>query len=131
MPLATNAGKKTMPTVSRADPSRADKMPWCANPFVEWLLSEGWNLTSTKDLVDGLCRRMVDGGLPLWRMFLIIRTLHPQVFATNYTWRRDTGDVEKFSAPYSVLETSMHIESPCATMAAPIHHTANLRQRLF
>ncbi len=72
---------------------------------------------------------MVNEGLPLWRMFLLIRTLHPQVFATNYTWCRDTGDVEKFSAPYSVLETSMHIESPCAALfdgGAPIRRRLNV-----
>ncbi len=91
-------------------------MPWCANPFVEWLLSEGCTMASTGALVDGLCRRLVDDGTPLWRMFLLIRTLHPQVFATNYTWRRDSGVVEEFSAPYSVLETSMHLESPCAAI---------------
>ncbi len=66
-----------MPTLSQADRSKADKMPWCANPFVEWLLSQGWNMASTGALVDGLCRRLVDDGTPLWRMFLLIRTLHP------------------------------------------------------
>ena len=67
----------TMPTRTQDDPSATDSMPWCANPFVEWLLTEAWNITSTRDLVGGLCRRLVDDGTPLWRMFLLIRTLHP------------------------------------------------------
>ena len=116
-----------MPNLTQADPSAADSMPWCANPFVEWLLTEAWNITSTKDLVGGLCRRLVDEGMPLWRMFCLIRTLHPQVFGTSYTWRRDSGVVEEFSAPHGVLETALHLDSPCAAI---FDGAAAIRRRL-
>ena len=41
-----------------------------------------------------------------------MRTLHPQVFATRYTWWRDTDEAEVFTAPHEVLETREHRESP-------------------
>ena len=39
-----------------------------------------------------------------------------QVFATGYTWHRDSGDVEEFSAPHGVLESTLYLESPCAAI---------------
>ena len=116
-----------MPTRTQDDPSAAGPMPWCANPFIEWLLTEGWNITSTRGLVGGLCRRLVDEGMPLWRMFCLIRTLHPQVFGTSYTWRRDSGVVEEFSAPHGVLDTALHLDSPCAAI---FDGAAAIRRRL-
>ena len=91
-------------------------MRWCANPLVEWLLTEGWNISATSELIGGLCRRVVAEGIPLSRMYCFVRTLHPQVFATGYTWRRGSDDVEEISAPHSVVESALHLESPCASI---------------
>ena len=91
-------------------------MPWCANPFVEWLLTEALIITSIPELLGGLCRRLVAEDIPLWRMYCLIRTLHPQVFGTSYTWRRDTDAIEEVSAPHGTLESTLHLESPCAAI---------------
>jgi adenylate cyclase len=102
------------------------RMPWCANPFVEWLLAEGAGIASAGHLIDGLCRRLRDGGIPLWRLFLLVRTLHPEVFAISYTWRLGEG-VRELAAPHGVLDSALHRESPCAAL---FDGAAAIRRRL-
>lgn len=108
--------KTVTPSPLAGSSATATAMQWCANPLVEWLLTEGWNISATSELIGGLCRRVVAEGIPLSRMYCLVRTLHPQVFATGYTWRRGSDDVEEISAPHSVVESALHLESPCASI---------------
>ena len=43
-----------------------------------WAVSEGLRGTEAAQLFDGLCQRLLDAGVPLWRAFAGMRTLHPQ-----------------------------------------------------
>ena len=45
-------------------------------------------------MFDGFCRRLVEAGVPLWRGYAAMRTLHPQWGGYGYHWRRDLGTVE-------------------------------------
>jgi adenylate cyclase len=45
-------------------------------------------------LFDQFCERLVVAGVPLWRGFAGMRTLHPQWDGYSYTWRRDLNAVE-------------------------------------
>ena len=108
--------KTVTPSPLAGSSATATSMRWCANPLVEWLLTQGWNISATGELIGGLCRHVVAEGIPLSRMYCLIRTLHPQVFATGYTWRRGSDDVEEISAPHSVVESALHLESPCASI---------------
>ena len=45
-------------------------------------------------LFDGLCQRLVIAGVPLWRAFIGMPTLHPQWGGYSYTWRRDLNTIE-------------------------------------
>ncbi len=45
-------------------------------------------------LLEGLCKRLVEAGLPLLRVFVGMPTLHPQWGGYGYTWRRDLNAVE-------------------------------------
>ncbi|MFB3082061.1 MAG: adenylate/guanylate cyclase domain-containing protein [Gammaproteobacteria bacterium] len=95
-------------------------MPWCANPVVAWLLTEGWSITDPTELVERLARRLVAAELPLWRLVCLIRTLHPQVIGTRYMWRRDPGVTnlryKEYSPPHDVLQTSQYVDSPLAAI---------------
>lgn len=95
-------------------------MLWCANPFVAWLLTEGWSITDTTELVERLAKRLVAAGLPLWRLVCLIRTLHPQVIGTRYMWRRDPGVTnlryKEYSPSHDVLQTSQYVDSPLAAI---------------
>jgi adenylate cyclase len=83
-----------------------------ANPLVEWILAEGWEAPSLPDLVRGLCQQMLAVGLPLCRMRLHVRTLHPQYLGTSYTWTRGRAEIEEFNATYAILNAECYQASP-------------------
>jgi hypothetical protein len=43
-----------------------------------WAVNEGLRGTEAAQLFDGLCQSLLDAGVPLWRAFAGMRTLHPQ-----------------------------------------------------
>src|SRR5262247_3185777 len=62
-------------------------------------------------LFDSLCQRFVIAGVPLWRAFAGMPTLHPQWGGYSYTWRRDLNAIEpgQFGRGYEyeqILENS-------------------------
>src|SRR4051812_15444176 len=44
-----------------------------------WLLNEGRRLSDLADVVVGLAGQLTEGGLPLQRVYLAQRTIHPQM----------------------------------------------------
>ncbi len=91
-----------------------DSAPSNLNSFSDWLLREAWKAPSVHDLVAQTSNCLLASGVPVFRLQLVIRTLHPQLFATSYTWWRDTQEVETRSAAHEVLETQEHMNSPYA-----------------
>jgi len=89
-----------------------DSSPSGLNIFSNWLLNDAWKSTSARDLLVRLAHSLFSSGVPIWRLQILIRTLHPQLFATRYTWWRETDEVDIFSAPHEILETREHRESP-------------------
>jgi adenylate cyclase len=59
-----------------------------------WVVREGINGAAAAALFDGLCQRLVTAGVPLWRGFVGMPTLHPQLGGYSYTWRRDLSAIE-------------------------------------
>lgn len=59
-----------------------------------WATQQGLLGAEAEVLLAGLCRRLEEAGLPLWRAFAGMRTLHPQWAGYSYTWWRDRGTVE-------------------------------------
>jgi len=57
-----------------------------------WAVRQGLSGLPSEALFDGFCQRLVDAGVPLWRAFAGMRTLHPQWGGYTYTWRRDQRD---------------------------------------
>ncbi len=59
-----------------------------------WAVGEGLRGVDAGPLFDEFCRRLVSAGMPLWRAFAGMRTLHPQWGGYGYTWRREPGAIE-------------------------------------
>ena len=59
-----------------------------------WATRQGLLGVETPVLLGGLCRRLVAAGVPLWRVFAGMRTLHPQWGGYGYTWRSELDAVE-------------------------------------
>jgi adenylate cyclase len=101
-----------------ADGSASGVAEWTAgsNPIVRWILTEGSTLVDTRELVRRLCETMVANGLPVFRVRVTLRILHPQFLGTSYTWRRDTDEVEEFKAPHDIVTTDQYLKSPYAAL---------------
>jgi adenylate cyclase len=59
-----------------------------------WAVDQGLRGIAAEALFDGLCQRLVIAGVPLWRAFAGMRTLHPQWAGYSYTWRRDINAIQ-------------------------------------
>jgi adenylate cyclase len=59
-----------------------------------WAVGQGLRGTDAAVLFDALCERLVAAGVPLWRAFAGMRTLHPQWGGYGYTWWRDLNAVQ-------------------------------------
>ncbi len=60
--------------------------------LIPWLLQDGLRNRSTKEIIDGHCRRLVTLGVPLKRMVLGHFLLHPLYSDTDYIWDAMSGE---------------------------------------
>jgi len=111
----------------RAEGPASPLLPRYANPLIDWLLSEGWNIVDSGELLKGLVLRMQQAGIDMWRVRLTLRTLHPQVIGVSYTWQGDKDEVEVYEAPHSILQTDEYRNSP---YAAIFEGAGGVRRRL-
>ena len=58
-----------------------------------WAVDQGLHGAGTVAVFEGLCRRLDEAGVPLWRGFAGVQTLHPQWGGYSLTWRREQGKV--------------------------------------
>jgi len=59
-----------------------------------WAVGEGLRGADSATLFDGLCQRLVGAGVPLWRAFAGMRTLHPQWAGYGYIWWRHLNAIQ-------------------------------------
>jgi adenylate cyclase len=78
------------PRIATAPSLKTDEL---INELHLWAVHEGLGRTPTATLFGDFCRRLVAAGVPLWRAFAGMRTLHPQWAGYTYTWWRDRDEV--------------------------------------
>ena len=93
---------------------------------IDWLVDGAQSATTAEDVLAELCWRMVECDLPLWRVAVFVRTLHPHVAGRRFLWHRESG-VSISEAPFDLLETDEFRGSP---VAAIYETCAPLRRRL-
>lgn len=81
--------------------------------LTEWLIDGARTAPSPPQMMAETCERLVAAGLPLWRVGLFIRTLHPDIIGRNLIWRPG-AEVEIGSAHYEVLNSPEFLNSPLA-----------------
>jgi adenylate cyclase len=77
----------------------------------DWLIDGGRSASSPARLLAECCERMVAAGLPLWRVGVFVRTLHPEIFGRNFIWKPG-AEVEVGSVDYHILESPDFHTSP-------------------
>ncbi len=83
-----------------------------------WAVGQGLRGATADLVMDGLCRRLVEAGVPLWRAFAGMRTLHPQWGGYGYTWRRDLDAIQPEQYERGSEYEQNWLDSPFAWLAS-------------
>ncbi len=83
----------------------------------EWLIDGARSSPDLQFALAELCARLIDCGIPLWRVAVFLRTLHPQVIARRFLWRPGT-EVEVNEYPFDIIDTGEFRNSPVARVYA-------------
>ncbi|HUN53511.1 MAG TPA: adenylate/guanylate cyclase domain-containing protein, partial [Candidatus Sulfotelmatobacter sp.] len=92
------------------------------------MLHHGRHMTRMREFGDEMCRRIVAAGIPISRGFCAVGTLHPQIQAAAYTWRRGDADAMRRLAEHGLRDQANFRNSPIAAVQAS---RRMLRRRLL
>jgi adenylate cyclase len=79
----------------------------------DWLIDGARSATRPAQMMAETCERLVQAGLPLWRVGVFIRTLHPDIFGRNFIWRPG-AEVNVGTVDFDVLDSPEFQNSPLA-----------------
>lgn len=92
----------------------------------KWLIDGARSALAPGQMLAELSERLIGCGIPLWRVAVFVRTLHPQVMGRRFLWRPDTG-VSVAEAGHEAAEDEEYQTSP----VVEVYRTgAALRRRL-
>ncbi|HXV25395.1 MAG TPA: adenylate/guanylate cyclase domain-containing protein [Alphaproteobacteria bacterium] len=77
----------------------------------EWILQEGRLIPDTAEFLEELGQTLIRAGIPLIRATLHTRTLHPQVLATIWLWRRGERG-SRLDREHGIEVTEAYLQSP-------------------
>ena len=105
----------------------AQSAPVYENPLVSWVLQEAPAIATARELTAALARQLRTTGIPLWRLVIIIRILHPQVVAFSHHWHSVSGELVEQQFGHEGLQSPEYLNSPLV----PIFEGAGgIRRRL-
>jgi len=79
--------------------------------LIDWLIDGGRSATSPSRFMAECCERMVAAGLPLWRVGVFVRTLHPDIYGRSFIWKPG-AEVEVGAVDYKILDSPDFHSSP-------------------
>ena len=80
-------------------------------PVLDWLLSEGRLEQNLSRFVDGLMARATAAGLPIWRFYIGLQLVHPQMVATGVLWKQGSVS-EEIPRLHGIMTSPAYIGSP-------------------
>ncbi len=83
-----------------------------SDPVATWLLDDARDLADTRTVISDLCQRLLGSGFPLYRLFLSIGTLHPQVATIGYQWRRGDSLASETPREHGIDRQDVYLRSP-------------------
>lgn len=88
--------KKVSPSFSAPVAARAfdDSLGRRIVGLHHWSVNEGLRGANAHDLFAGFCRHLLVNGVPLWRGYAALETMHPKWWGSGFTWQRDLDFVK-------------------------------------
>ncbi len=94
--------------------SHARDLAWPTFPSaaLDWLVRESGTIPFVDNLLAELCSRLTLEGLPLARVSLHLRTLHPQFLGARMLWHRGMDTAELSLVGHSMRDDPRFLHSP-------------------
>jgi adenylate cyclase len=93
---------------------------------VDWLIDGARSAPEPDQVLAEGCERLLRCGIPLWRVAVFVRTLHPNISGRAFVWRHG-ADVQVRPADFELFETDGFRHSPVASV---YERGAAIRRRL-
>ncbi len=81
--------------------------------LIRWLLAEGGRFESSRTFVESAGQRLIDAGVPLFRLGLTLTHFHPVLRASTSEWVRGT-DAREIARPRNMMGSRVFSHSPIA-----------------
>ena len=85
---------------------------------VNWLMDGARSAQQGDQVLKKLCDDLLACGIPLWRVAVFVRTLHPDVFGRSFVWRPG-ADVVVSQAPHTITTRDDYLRSPVLAVYEP------------
>jgi adenylate cyclase len=82
---------------------------------VEWLNDGARSAPLPDQVLAQMCERLLQCGIPLWRVAVFVRTLHPEVMGRRFLWQSGQ-EVQVREGSFDVLDTAEYQNSPFAAV---------------
>ena len=82
------------------------------NPLIDWLLRRAPQATSIRELLEQFANTLLQANIPLWRLWLNVRTLHPLLVAFNYEWDTENRDAVELQVDRATAPSDAYLMSP-------------------
>ncbi|MET0705909.1 MAG: adenylate/guanylate cyclase domain-containing protein [Tardiphaga sp.] len=94
--------------------------------IIDWLTDGARSAPTPSGMMRECCERLIAAGLPLWRVGVFVRTLHPEIFGRNFIWRPGE-EVATSTVDFDIQQTPEFLRSPLAIV---FREAAEVRCRL-
>ncbi len=94
------------------DPATHIPQPRYDCPVFYWTENFGRYTDSISRLISEVGLRFRDCGLPLTRLSVVVRTLHPQIAVTGYAWNGETDEMSEFTGDHQSQSRASYQRSP-------------------
>jgi len=81
----------------------------------EWMIGGARSAPTPPQMMAECCERLVRAGLPLWRVGVFVRTLHPEIYGRNFLWKPG-AEVELGTVDHDIQNAPQFIASPLSTV---------------
>ncbi len=87
-----------------------------AQSIIDWLIDGARSQPLAEGVLTELCERLTEAGVPLSRVMVFVRTLHPEVVGRRFVWTPDKGTVIS-EGSFELLERDTFRNSPMAEVS--------------
>ena len=79
--------------------------------LIDWMIDGARPAANAVDIIEGICTRLLDAGVPIDRFGLFIWTMHPNLTGRRFIWKMAEG-VDRVDAPSQLFSTAIYTDNP-------------------